>query len=415
MSKKVLVVGGGAAGMMASIFAARSGAEVTLFEPNDRLGMKLNITGKGRCNVTNASNCEELLANVATNARFLYSAFRRFDGADAMAFFEELGVPLKIERGKRVFPCSDRSFDISGALEKELRRLSVTVRKECVEKLLHTEDQVIGVRTASGDVKGNAVILATGGLSYPKTGSTGDGLRMAEQMGHTVMPPMASLVPIVCAEEDCGRMQGLSLKNVTLTVWDAKSKKVYSELGEMLFTHFGVSGPLVLSASAHMRHFEKGNYRLSIDLKPALSEEKLEARLLRDFQERCNQNYSGVLGGLVNRSMIPIIAERTGIPSDKKVNSITKEERRRLLHVLKDFTLTATMLRPVEEAIITSGGIKASEIDPHTMESKCKKNLYFCGEMMDVDAYTGGFNLQIAWASGKAAGESAGEDKGEKL
>ena len=414
MNKKVLIVGGGAGGMMAGIFAARNGAEVTIFEPNDRLGMKLNITGKGRCNVTNASSCEELLANVATNARFLYSAFHRFDGFDAMAFFEDLGVALKTERGKRVFPCSDRSFDISGALEKELRRLSVTIRKDRVEKLLHNEDAVIGVRTASGDIMGDAVILATGGVSYPKTGSTGDGLRMAEQMGHTVVPPCGSLVPIVCAEEDCRMMQGLSLKNVKLSVLDSKGKKVYSEMGEMLFTHFGISGPLALSASAHMRRFEKGNYRISIDLKPALSEEKLDARLLRDLQERCNQNYSGVLGGLVNRSMVPIIAARTQIPSDKKANSIKKEERRTLLRVLKDFSLTAIALRPVEEAIITSGGVKVSEIDPHTMESKQKKNLYFCGEIIDVDAYTGGFNLQIAWASGKAAGEAAackGEEK----
>ena len=410
MSKRIVVIGGGAAGMAAAIFAARKGAVVTLLEPNERLGKKLNITGKGRCNVTNDAGCEELLAHVPQNGRFLYSAFSRFDGRDTMAFFEGLGVPLKVERGKRVFPVSDRSFDISGALERELKRLKVKLVRDRATALLLDGEMLCGAIGEKGEYTADAVVVATGGVSYPLTGSTGDGYRFAESVGHTVVTPRGSLVPLVSDDADCLAMQGLSLKNVTLTVKNKKNKVIYSELGEMLFTHFGLSGPLVLSASAHMRNFDKEEYTVSIDLKPALDEQKLDARLLRDFEERANQNFTSVLGGLVNRSMIPVILKRTGIDGETKANSITREQRRTLLTLLKDFRVSVTGTRPVSDAIITSGGIKVGEINPTTMESKKLAGLYFAGEVIDVDAYTGGFNLQIAWATGKAAGEAAAEE-----
>lgn len=403
----ILVIGGGAAGMMAAISAARAGAAVTLLEPNERLGKKLNITGKGRCNVTNDSTCDELIAHVPRNGRFLYSAFSRWEGRDTMAFFESLGVPLKVERGKRVYPVSDRSFDISGALERELKRLGVRLVRDRAEVLLLKDGRAAGAKSLTERYAADAVIVATGGVSYPATGSTGDGYRLAKQAGHTVVPPRGSLVPLTSDDPDCAAMQGLSLRNVTLTVRNQKNKVVYQELGEMLFTHFGVSGPLVLSASAHMRDFEKDSYRLSIDLKPALDEKKLDERLLRDFAERSNQDFDNVLGGLVPRSMIPVLVRRTGIPHDTKANAVTKEQRRRLLEVLKRFEIAVTGTRSVEEAIVTSGGVKVGEVNPNTMASKLVPNLYFAGEVLDVDAYTGGFNLQIAWATGKAAGEAA--------
>ena len=409
MNKKLIVIGGGAAGMMAAICASRMGAAVTLLEPNERLGKKVNITGKGRCNVTNDSTSDELLAHVPQNGRFLYSAFSRFDGRDAMAFFEALGVPLKVERGKRVFPVSDRSFDITAALERELKRLRVQWVRDRATALCIEDGRIVGVTGEKGTYPAAAVIVATGGVSYPATGSTGDGYRFAESAGHTVVAPRGSLVPVECDDPCCAQMQGLSLKNVTLMVKNQKNKVIYSELGEMLFTHFGVSGPLVLSASAHMRDFEKNTYRMFIDLKPALDEQKLDARLLRDFEERANQNFATVLGGLVNKSMIPVILEKTGIDGETKAHSVTKEQRRTLLQTLKYFELPASRLRPVAEAIITSGGVKVGEIDPHTMASKKVEGLYFAGEVLDVDAYTGGFNLQIAWATGKAAGEAAAE------
>ena len=410
MSKRVLVIGGGAAGMMAAICAARKGAAVTLLEPNERLGKKVNITGKGRCNVTNDSACDELLAHVPRSGRFLYSAFSRWDGRDTMLFFEQLGVPLKVERGKRVFPVSDRSFDITGALERELKRLKVEWVRDRAVALTVDEGFVCGVLGEKGEYCAEAVVVATGGVSYPATGSTGDGYRFAESVGHSVIAPRGSLVPIEIEDDCCAEMQGLSLKNVTLTVKNQKGKVLYSELGEMLFTHFGISGPLALSASAHMRDFEKDTYRVLLDLKPALDEQKLDARLLRDFGERANQNFATMLGGLVNRSMIPVMVKKTGIDGETKVHSITKEQRRRLLQTLKAFELPVKGLRSVEEAIITSGGVKVGEIDPHTMASKKVSGLYFAGEVLDVDAYTGGFNLQIAWATGKAAGEAAAEE-----
>ena len=404
---EIVVIGGGAAGMMAAICAARQGADVTLLEPNERLGKKLNITGKGRCNVTNDSACDELIAHVPRNGRFLYSAFSKWDGRDTMAFFEALGVPLKVERGKRVYPASDRAFDISGALEKELRRRGVRLVRDRAEALVLKDGRVAGVKSGGANYPAEAVVVATGGVSYPATGSTGDGYRLAKQVGHTIVPPRGSLVPLTSDDPDCAAMQGLSLRNVTLTVRNQKNKVVFQELGELLFTHFGVSGPLVLPASAHMRDWEKDRYRLSIDLKPALDEKKLDDRLLRDFAERSNQDFDNVLGGLVPKSMIPVMVRRTGIPADTKANSITKQQRRKLLETLKDFAIAVTGPRGVEEAIVTSGGVKVGEVDPATMASKLVPNLYFAGEVLDVDAYTGGFNLQIAWATGKAAGEAA--------
>ena len=407
MSKQIVVIGGGAAGMMAAITAAENGAAVTLLEPNERLGKKLNITGKGRCNVTNCAGLEELLAHVAKNGRFLYSAFSRFDGHDTMTFFEEIGVPLKVERGNRVFPVSDRSFDVSGALERRMRTLGVRWIRDRASSLMLSEGAVRGVAGEKGEYPAEAVIIATGGVSYPATGSTGDGYRMAAEAGHTVVEPTASLVPLVSEDPACPAMQGLALKNVRLTVRNQKKKVVFEDFGEMLFTHFGVSGPLILSASAHMRDFGKNQYTLSIDLKPALDEKKLETRILRDMEERKNQNFTALLGGLVPHSMVPVMAERCNIGADTKIHSVTREQRRRLETVLKQFEISVCGTRPVSEAIVTSGGIKTGEINPNTMESKSVKGLYFAGEVIDTDAYTGGFNLQIAWATGRAAGQAS--------
>lgn len=408
MSKKIVVVGGGAAGMMAAIRAAEQGASVTLLEPNERLGKKLNITGKGRCNVTNNAGLEELLANVPKNGKFLYSVFSRFDGRDAMAFFEKLGVPLKTERGNRVFPVSDSAFDISAALERRMKALRVSVIRDRAMRLEITDGAVTGVTGEKGTYPAGAVILATGGVSYPATGSTGEGHRMAAEAGHTVTPLQGSLVPLKEQGNDCARMQGLSLRNVSLTVFE-NEKKIYTDFGEMLFTHFGVSGPLVLSASAHMRRFDKKKYRLEIDLKPALDEPTLDKRLLSDFEKHANSDFCNALDDLLPQKLIPMVVERSGIEPRRKVHDITREQRRDLLRVLKHFTVEIAGLRPVTDAIVTSGGVKVGEIDPKTMESKCVKGLYFAGELIDVDAYTGGFNLQIAWATGRAAGEAAAE------
>ena len=406
MNKKITVVGGGAAGMMAAIRASELGASVTLLEPNERLGKKLNITGKGRCNVTNNAGPEELLANVPKNGKFLYSAFSRFDGRDTMAFFEGLGVPLKTERGKRVFPVSDSAFDISAALERRLKALRVTIVRDRAVRLDIAEGTVIGVTGEKGAYSADAVILATGGVSYPATGSTGEGHRMAAEAGHTVTPLQGSLVPLKEQGNDCARMQGLSLRNVQLTVFE-NEKKIYTDFGEMLFTHFGVSGPLVLSASAHMRRFDKKKYRLEIDLKPALDEPTLDKRLLSDFEKHANSDFCNALDDLLPQKLIPVVVERSGIESRRKVHDITREQRQELLRQLKHFSVEIAGLRPVTDAIITSGGVKVGEIDPKTMESKRVKGLYFSGELIDVDAYTGGFNLQIAWATGRAAGEAA--------
>lgn len=406
---EIIVIGGGAAGMMAAVTAARQGAGVTLLEPNERLGKKLNITGKGRCNVTNDCDQETLMANIPGNSRFLYSALTRFTPQDTMAFFEALGVPLKVERGNRVFPVSDRSFDISGALERELRRLHVRLLRERAAAITVENGVVTGVDTDRQHRPADAVVLATGGVSYPGTGSTGDGYTMAAALGHTIVPPRGSLVPLESDDADCAAMQGLSLRNVEATVYNGKHKPVFREFGEMLFTHFGVSGPLMLSASAHLRRWDKETYTLSIDLKPALDEQKLDARILRDVGENPNRDMANILSGLVHRSMVPVLLRRLALPEGEKANSLTKEQRRRLVQELKHFTVSLTGPRPVAEAIVTAGGIKVGEVVPNTMASKLVEGLYFAGEVLDVDAYTGGFNLQIAWATGYLAGLSAAE------
>lgn len=398
--------------MMAAITAARRGAGVTLLEPNERLGKKLNITGKGRCNVTNDCDQETLMANIPGNGRFLYSALTRFTPQDAMAFFEALGVPLKVERGNRVFPVSDRSFDISGALERELRRLRVRILRERAAEITAGDGRVTGVQTDRQHHPADAVVLATGGVSYPGTGSTGDGYAMAAALGHTIVPPRGSLVPLESGDADCAAMQGLSLRNVEATVLNGKNKPVFREFGEMLFTHFGVSGPLMLSASAHLRRWDKEQYRLSIDLKPALDQQKLNSRILRDIGENPNRDMANILSGLVHRSMVPVLLRRLALPEGEKANSLTKEQRRALVQELKHFTVSLTGPRPVAEAIVTAGGVKVGDVVPGTMASKLAEGLYFAGEILDVDAYTGGFNLQIAWATGYLAGLSAAEQRG---
>lgn len=408
MSKRIVVAGGGAAGMMAAVSAGERGGEVFLLEPNERLGKKLNITGKGRCNVTNNGDAQTLLTNIPRNGKFLYSAFSRFDGRDAMAFFEALGVPLKTERGNRVFPVSDRAFDISAALERRLRHLGVSILRDRITDLVIRDG---AVRAAVGErrrYEAEAVVLATGGVSYPATGSTGEGHRLAARAGHTVTPLRGSLVPLEARGEDCARMQGLSLRNVGLTVFE-NDKKIYTDFGELLFTHFGVSGPIVLSASAHMRKFGEKDYRLTLDLKPALDRQSLDKRILSDFSKYANHDFCNALPDLLPQKLIPIVVERSGIPPRQKVHEITKEQRRGLLEVLKCFSIPITGPRPVTDAIVTSGGVKVGEVDPKTMESKIVKGLYFAGEILDADAYTGGFNLQIAWATGRAAGFAAAE------
>ena len=410
--KRIAVVGGGAAGLMAAI-AAEGGGQVTLLEPNDRLCKKLNITGKGRCNVTNNCSREELLRNIPRNGRFLYGAFARFDSRDAMAFFEKLGVPLKTERGNRVFPQSDCAFDVSGALRRRCERLGVKWVRDRAVSVDTDGGRACGVTGQQGTYPAEAVILATGGVSYPATGSTGDGYRMAAALGHGIVPPCGSLVPLVSDDGDCRRMQGLALKNVELTALNGKNKVQFRDFGELLFTHFGVSGPLVLSASAHLRHWDREQYRLSIDLKPALDREKLEARILRDLGENPNRDFEKILAGLVPHSMVPVILERLEIPAGLKANSVTKAQRRALEEMLKGFTVSVTGPRSVAEAIVTSGGVKVNQVQPSTMESKLTPGLYFAGEILDVDAYTGGFNLQIAWSTGHLAGTSAAVAEGE--
>ncbi len=411
MSGRIVVAGGGAAGeMMAAITAARAGARVLLLEPNEKVGRKLYITGKGRCNVTNNCSQEELLASIPRNGKFLYSALSRFSPQAVMAFFEELGVPLKTERGGRVFPRSDKAADIVDALFFELRRQGVEVKRDRLTGLRVQDGRLAAVTgEAEGTISGcEALILATGGASYPRTGSTGDGYRLAEQAGHTVVPIRGSLVPLTSDDPCCAQLQGLSLRNVGFCVRDHRGKTVFQEQGELLFTHFGLSGPLALSASAHM-DFAKGQYTAHIDLKPALDRQKLDARLLRDFEARANQDYANALGGLLPRSMAPVFVARTGIAGGTKVHDIRREQRRTLLETLKDFSIPLTGVRPVEEAVVTAGGVAVGQVDPKTMESKQASGLYFAGELLDVDGYTGGFNLQIAWSTGYAAGIAAAQ------
>lgn len=410
--KHVIVIGGGAAGCMAAVAAAQKGAAVTLLERNPKLGRKLYITGKGRCNVTNDCAAPEVLQNVPRNSRFLTSAVTRFPPEAVKAFFEGLGVPLKTERGNRVFPCSDKAADIIDALLLALRRSGVHIVQDRARALRREGEILTGVEGERGFYPGGAVVIATGGVSYPLTGSTGDGYALAVALGHTILPPRGSLVPLVAEGDACAKMQGLSLRNVAIQVRNSKKKTVYAGQGELLFTHFGLSGPLILSASAHMRDFDTEHYYINLDLKPALDEEKLDRRLLRDFEENANRDFHNVLEGLVPRLMVPVLVERTGIPAAEKVHSVTKAQRRRLLEVLKCLRIDIQGPRPVEEAIVTSGGIKVSEINPTTLESKKAPGVYFAGEVLDVDAYTGGFNLQIAWSTGHAAGEAAAQDIG---
>lgn len=409
MSKDLIVIGGGAAGMMAALSAASKGVRVTLLERNSKLGRKLYITGKGRCNVTNDCTAEEALASTPRNSRFLFSAMTRFPPKEVISFFEQLGVPLKTERGNRVFPVSDRAADIIDALLLALRRAGVKIVEDRAVELVAGDSGIAGVVGERGRYSCQAVILATGGVSYPLTGSSGDGHTFARALGHTVIEPRASLVALTSEDPDCPAMQGLSLRNVAIRVKGKKGKSVYTDQGELLFTHFGLSGPLILSASAHMREFEKENYTVVIDLKPALDEAKLDARLLREIGEAPNREYGTLLGTLMPRLMVPVLVRRTGIPSNTKANSITREQRRRLLEELKGFAVPVSGTRPVAEAIITSGGVKVVEIDPKSMASKKVEGLFFAGELIDVDAYTGGFNLQIAWCTGKAAGEGAAD------
>ena len=407
-NNKVIVIGGGAAGMFAAISAAENGADVILFEKNDRLGKKLRITGKGRCNVTNDCSTEEFLQNVPSNPRFLYSALNTLSTQDVKDFFESEGVPLKTERGKRVFPVSDKADDIVSALVKACRTRGVKIINEKVSSLVINEEKINGVITEGGEYSADAVIVCTGGRSYTRTGSDGDGYVFARSAGHTVTPLHPSLVPIVCAGKLCPSLQGLSLKNVSLSITDKNTKKeVYSDFGEMMFTHFGITGPMVLSASAHIPDISSGKYEARINLKPALDEKTLDARILSDFTKYSNKDLINALDDLLPKKLIPVAVSLSGIDPRKKINSITREERQSLISVIRGLKLSLTGFRPLEEAIITKGGVCVKEIDPKTMASKKCAGLYFAGEVIDVDAYTGGFNLQIAFATGKLAGQSA--------
>ena len=410
----VIVVGGGAAGMMAAIFAARNGQNVTLLEKNEKLGKKIFITGKGRCNITNASEIEDLFSAVISNPKFLYSGFYSFTNDQVIHFFEELGVATKIERGNRVFPVSDHSSDVIAALAREMQHLKVKVQLHCEVKelLINNEKEIKGVRLANGKkMTADAVVVATGGISYPSTGSTGDGYRFARDCGHKVTELFPSLVPMEVKEWYAKELQGLSLKNIEIHITDGK-KKLYDEFGEMLFTHYGVTGPVILSASSIVgKTLEKKELVLHIDLKPALAEEQLDKRLLREFEANHNKQFKNAIDSLLPAKLRPVIIELSGIEEEKKVHEITKEERLNLLRLIKDFHMTLTGLRGYNEAIITKGGISVKEIDPGTMESKLIKNLYFAGEVLDLDAVTGGYNLQIAWSTGYLAGISAGQDK----
>lgn len=400
MSYDVIVIGGGPAGMFGAVTAASRGAKVLLLERNDRLGKKLLITGKGRCNVTNNCDLQEVMQNIPRNGRFLYSALTACPPSMVMDFFEKNGCELKTERGNRVFPVSDKSVSVLDCLRKLLKQHGVMVVNERAREIMVQDGAVTGVRTDSGIHMSKKVILATGGVSYPTTGSTGDGYAMAKALGHTVIPQEGSLVPLETAGEDCPDMQGLSLRNVAVKLVNEKNKVLFKDFGELLFTHFGISGPTVLSASAHL----KGDCKLIIDLKPALDEAKLDARILRDLEMYQNRSIENALTDLLPRSMIPVVLRRLEIDPTLQANSLTKVQRRAMVTLLKAFSLGITGKRPVAEAIITSGGIKVSEVDPKTMQSKLVEGLYFAGEVLDCDAYTGGFNLQIAWATAYVAG-----------
>ena len=404
---KVLVVGGGAAGMYAAIFAAYNGNEVHIFEKNEKLGKKLFITGKGRCNITNASDMDTLFQSVVTNSKFLYSSFYGYTNQDVIDFFERIGVRTKIERGNRVFPVSDHSSDVIGGLTRELHQLGVEIHLHTPVKKIVGKEKFEYLELANGKrVEGDACIVATGGFSYQTTGSTGDGYRFAKELGHQVTEILPALVPLCIKEWYAKELQGLSLRNVKATIYDGK-KKMYDDFGEMLFTHYGVSGPLMLSASSYIgKKVQDKELQLVIDLKPALTVEQLDQRVLRDFEENMNKQFKNAIGKLFPTKLIPIMLELSGIDPDKKVNLISKEERQQFVSLIKNFSMTITGLRDFNEAIITKGGIKVKEINPSTMESKLVEGLYFVGEVLDLDALTGGFNLQIAWSTAYAAGSS---------
>ena len=402
---ELVVIGGGAAGMMCAYNAAQRGMSVVLVDPNRQLGRKVRITGKGRCNVTNNCDIKEFMRNIPGDGRFLYSALNRFSPADTIAFFESHGLPLKTERGNRVFPVSDNANDVAGLMARLCERSGVTLIRSTAKKILTEGEAVSAVVTEEGTIVCRAAAVCTGGLSYPLTGSNGAGYRFARELGHTVTETRPSLVPLESEDDCCAQMQGFSLKNVTLSAYEDE-RLIYKELGEMLFTHFGVSGPLVLSASSHMRNFGRAKYRLEIDLKPALDEKKLDARILRDFEKYSNKEFKNALADLAGHTMIPVLVRLSGIPEDTKVNSITREQRMRLLRLFKAFPVSVSGTRPIDEAIVTAGGVSTKEIDPRTMCSKLVQGLYFAGEVLDLDGYTGGFNLQIAWSTGFVAGNS---------
>lgn len=404
---KVLVIGGGAAGMFAAIFAAYNGNEVHIFEKNEKLGKKLFITGKGRCNITNASDMDTLFSSVVTNSKFLYSSFYGYTNQDVIDFFERIGVHTKIERGNRVFPVSDHSSDVIAGLTRELQQLGVEIHLHTTVKKIVGKEKFEYIELQNGKkVEGDACIVATGGFSYQTTGSTGDGYRFARELGHQVTDVLPALVPLKIKEWYAKELQGLSLRNVNAVIYDGK-KKLYDDFGEMLFTHYGVSGPLMLSASSYIgKKLQDKELQLVIDLKPALSVEQLDQRVLRDFEENMNKQFKNAIGKLFPSKLIPIMLELSGIDPDKKVNLISKEERQQFVTLIKNFTMTIKGLRDFNEAIITQGGIKVKEINPSTMESKLVQGLYFSGEVLDLDALTGGFNLQIAWSTAYAAGSS---------
>ena len=404
-SKNIVVIGGGPAGMMAAATAGGRGMKVTLVEKNQKLGRKLYLTGKGRCNITNNADMEEFIANVPTNGKFLYSAFYTFTNQHLLTLLNQLGLRTKVERGNRVFPASDKASDVTRALEKHMENHHVRRLTDEADGLMVENNQITGVRLKSGSViPCDSVIVATGGLSYPATGSTGDGYRFAKEAGHTIIPPTPSLVPLESMEDWPVQAQGLSLKNASILVVDQRNRKVFEDFGEMIFTHYGVSGPMILSASSYLRKLTPGKYKIRIDLKPALTEEQLNVRLQRDFVKHARKNFSNSVDDLLPQKLIPIVIRLSGIPEEKPTHQITKEERLRLVSLLKGLELTIKGFRPIKEAIITSGGVSTKEIDPSTMESKLARGLYFAGEVIDVDAYTGGFNLQIAFSTGYLAG-----------
>ena len=415
----VIVIGGGPAGMMAAITAAENGNEVLIIEKNSTFGKKLLITGKGRCNITSSLYMSEFIKNTPGNGMFLYSAFQNYTNTDIIEFLRKQGLEVKEERGNRIFPVTDKSIDVLNCFEKRIKELNIKyMLNTTVEKILIKNYEVLGLKTNREIIKAEKIILATGGKSYPLTGSTGDGYRIASELGHKITPIRPSLVPLEIYErEECKKLQGLSLKNVKIKIEEDK-KVIYEDFGEMIFTHFGISGPTILSGSAHLVRYKNideklknKNIKLSIDLKPALTEEQLDDRILRDFKEFKNKQFKHSLDKLLPQKMIPVIIEQSKIEPEKRVNEVTKEERKRLITLLKNFEITIKGFRPVEEAIITSGGINIKEINPKTMESKLIKGLYFAGEIIDVDAYTGGFNLQIAYSTGYTAGMHCGDEE----